>query len=213
MKAYEIAYNVRTQDEINATGDNQRKYKDGVVVVHATKAEAEANLSKEHSNHVVISTPIDGNAFSLAELGEIYNVISKKGYVTRFRDLETGRKRLLEAVRLAAGEVPEDTNGGEATNEASKENSDVPTTKKTKKAKSHAKTKKPAGAKKPRASGDAEKKINIIVKENPRRAGSAGFKSYALMTQGMKVSTYLEKGGRMQDLRWDVAAGNVKLVD
>jgi hypothetical protein len=65
----------------------------------------------------------------------------------------------------------------------------------------------PAG----RKSAFSGKKINKVAKENPRRKGSIGFKSFALIKNGMTYEQYLEAGGRRQDLAFDLTAGHVKL--
>lgn len=55
------------------------------------------------------------------------------------------------------------------------------------------------------------KKISKLVKENPRREGSIGHKSFALIQNGMTYEQYIAKGGRRQDLAFDLAKKNVKL--
>lgn len=48
-------------------------------------------------------------------------------------------------------------------------------------------------------------KITILVKENPKRDGSEGFKRFALYKNGMSVGKFLAKGGTRLDVRWDIA--------
>jgi hypothetical protein len=65
---------------------------------------------------------------------------------------------------------------------------------------------KPAAAKESAAaeskkSAKMDKKIKVLVKENPKRAGAA--KRYDLYTDGMTVREYIEKGGLMADIWWD----------
>lgn len=53
------------------------------------------------------------------------------------------------------------------------------------------------------------------VDGNPRRKGSIGFKSFQIIASArkpVKVETFVEKGGRLRDLHWDINAGNAKLV-
>jgi hypothetical protein len=47
---------------------------------------------------------------------------------------------------------------------------------------------------------------------NPRRAGSAGFKSLQIIidTPGILTEDFVKAGGRLNDLRWDLAHGNVR---
>lgn len=71
-----------------------------------------------------------------------------------------------------------------------------------------AKEKAPKAAgegKRGRVSAFAGKKIYKLVSKNPRREGTAGFASFALITNGMKYESYIEKGGRSGDLAFDVA--------
>ncbi len=52
--------------------------------------------------------------------------------------------------------------------------------------------------------------------ENPRRKGSLGYKSYDVVVKARKpiqVATFVEKGGRLRDLHWDLTHGNLKLVN
>lgn len=51
-----------------------------------------------------------------------------------------------------------------------------------------------------------------LVKENPRRKGTFGFKSFQKIQNKMTVGKFVEAGGRLRDLHWDVQHGNLKLV-
>jgi hypothetical protein len=51
-------------------------------------------------------------------------------------------------------------------------------------------------------SGD--ERIYRIVKKNPRKEGTHGWNSFNLIKDGMTVSDYLSKGGRKNDLAWDL---------
>lgn len=73
----------------------------------------------------------------------------------------------------------------------------------TDKPKAASKGKPSTGASKPSA-GKLVGKIYRIVKGNPRKEGTHGFNSYALITDGMTVEAYLAAGGRNNDLRWDI---------
>lgn len=56
------------------------------------------------------------------------------------------------------------------------------------------------------------KTIKPAVKENPRREGTHGHRSFAILLanpKGMKVEDYLNKGGRMNDLNWDIERDRV----
>lgn len=56
--------------------------------------------------------------------------------------------------------------------------------------------------------------IKPVRDANPRRAGTAGWDSYNILLDGgaMTVAEYVEKGGRRNDLRWDIAHGYVELT-
>lgn len=47
---------------------------------------------------------------------------------------------------------------------------------------------------------------------NPRRAGSHGYRSLQIIIDhpGITTEEYIAKGGRLNDLRWDLAHGNVR---
>ena len=76
--------------------------------------------------------------------------------------------------------------------------------------------KKPAAAK----SGAGRKslfgdtaKIKSLTKENPRRAGTHGHKSMEIIIKnpGITVADFVKKGGRLNDLRWDVEHKSVSV--
>jgi hypothetical protein len=71
---------------------------------------------------------------------------------------------------------------------------------------------KKQGAGTGRKSKYAGKKITKLTKENPRRPGSAGHKSFALISNGMTYEQYIAKGGRRTDLEWDVKHKHVKVA-
>jgi hypothetical protein len=56
------------------------------------------------------------------------------------------------------------------------------------------------------------KKIAKLVKENPRRKGSAGFKSFELIKNGMTYEAYIAAGGRRTDLDWGIKHKHVKVA-
>jgi hypothetical protein len=86
----------------------------------------------------------------------------------------------------------------------------VATTKKAKvKKEPKAKAKDSAGRGRP--SQYAGMKIHKLVKENPRREGSAGFNSFAVITSGMSYEKYIEAGGRSSDLNFCIEHGHVEM--
>jgi hypothetical protein len=64
-----------------------------------------------------------------------------------------------------------------------------------------------------RVSAYSGKRIVRLVKENPRRKGTHGYKSWNLLKKGMTYEQYLAAGGRRVDLAWDLAKKNVKLAN
>lgn len=55
-------------------------------------------------------------------------------------------------------------------------------------------------------------RIRKLVDRNPRRRGSWGARSFALIKNGMSYAAYLKRGGRNRDLRYDLSHGYVELV-
>ena len=58
--------------------------------------------------------------------------------------------------------------------------------------------------------------IIVVVDKNPRREGTWGWKSYNIILnhnsdQDLTVEKYLELGGRMNDLLWDVKKDRLQL--
>lgn len=58
-----------------------------------------------------------------------------------------------------------------------------------------------ARTKRPKLADD--KKIRVLVKENPKRKGTAGAKRFALYRSGMTVAAALKAGVTRADLNWD----------
>lgn len=54
-------------------------------------------------------------------------------------------------------------------------------------------------------------RIFKLVDENPRRKGTCGWHSFNLYVDGMSFEDYRRKGGRNNDLKWDVDHGFVQL--
>lgn len=59
----------------------------------------------------------------------------------------------------------------------------------------------------------AGKFIFRVAKENPRRAGTHGHRSWELIRDGMSYDSYIEAGGRNRDLRHDVILGRLRVAD
>lgn len=63
-----------------------------------------------------------------------------------------------------------------------------------------------------RKSAFAGKRIVRLVKENPRREGSKGFRNWKLYKKGMTYEQFLDAGGQRGCLAVDIKRGNVKVV-
>lgn len=68
-----------------------------------------------------------------------------------------------------------------------------------------------AGAPRAPKADKAGKCIYKKVKENPRREGSIGWKSWNLIVDGMTYEDYLKAGGRAGDCAWDLEHGFIEL--
>jgi hypothetical protein len=83
----------------------------------------------------------------------------------------------------------------------------------TRKSKAKASKKSNKGTGAGRKSVFSGKTIVKLTKENPRRAGSIGHKSFSLLRPGMKYEAYIAAGGRRQDLAFDIKAKHVKVTN
>jgi len=63
----------------------------------------------------------------------------------------------------------------------------------------------PKAAKEPKAAKVDERKISVIVAENPKRPGSASRARFSLYKTGMTVDAYIAAGGYAADVSWDSA--------
>jgi len=57
------------------------------------------------------------------------------------------------------------------------------------------------------------KKLYPVMETNPRREGSFGWRSLNIIMENPGISTkeYLEKGGRLRDLQWDVERNQTRV--
>jgi hypothetical protein len=76
-------------------------------------------------------------------------------------------------------------------------------------------TKRKAPAKRHYHRIPVDAKVFPVSNENPRRKGTAGFKSFAtiLRNKGATVGELRDKGVRATDIRWDLAHENLKLKE
>lgn len=53
-------------------------------------------------------------------------------------------------------------------------------------------------------------KIKVLVKENPKRAGSASHDRFELYTKNKTIQEYFDAGGSQKDLNWDMDKGFIE---
>jgi len=60
-------------------------------------------------------------------------------------------------------------------------------------------------------SANSGKRLHLKVAGNPRRPGSLGHASFAIMREGMTYEEFRLAGGRSVDLAWDIKHGYVEM--
>ncbi len=156
-------------------------------------------VSPNETNRIVVSSEEDLLKFSSDELIKIYNSLGDSS-ISRFSSKEIGANRILAVIRGIA-EHEKQMLKNLVKSSKPKEKKEIKMTVET------------DNTKATRVTISRDKKINLSVTENPRRQGTKGYESFSLIRSGMKVSEYLEKGGRGNDLIWDIKKGYVTLVD
>lgn len=58
-----------------------------------------------------------------------------------------------------------------------------------------------------------DKKIELLTKDNPKRAGSRAHRIYELYKTHKTAKSFLEAGGRVSALKYDSNHGFIKLID
>jgi hypothetical protein len=153
----------------------------------------------------VLATDVDITKVPTATLVTLYNIIRPERPIKKFADRETAEQRMKGVLEVLAkpGEAP----AASATTEETE--GDMATKTKTKRAAKKATATDGNGAGRP--SAFSGKVIRKLVDENPRREGTFGYASFALIKNGMTYEKYIEAGGRRQDLAWDIERKYVKL--
>lgn len=149
-----------------------------------------AVLGKEQMGR--LSTPL---------LVKLYNRVRPEKPITKFRDRKAAEKTMWDALEVLA---PKPLPGNTTMPAAAKKSA-----RKSAAKKSTTTAKKAGGA--GRTSAFSGKTITKLVDKNPRREGTHGFNSFALIKNGMTYEQYVEKGGRRNDLQWDVDHKFVKV--
>lgn len=178
-----------------------RDLRDVRVNEFSSAEEARANCPSEGGASVVSSEEAL-RAFEGPTLVAVYNRIRRHPNVVRkFESKEVGVRRvwmLLEAYDAAPTRPAPPKSPTEGFTEV-----DVTKPKSKKSKKSN------GVAKRSRIDGDA--KITVLVSENPKKKGSASHGRFELYSNGIKVSTALERGVTRADVSWDVRHGFISL--
>lgn len=149
-------------------------------------------------------------ALSIPELVKLYNEANKDKPVKLFSKKPVAVERVwasypdpVSATTPAEAPAAGEEQVGENT-ETTQENQEDDMAKKNaaKNGKKAATGAKKGGGRK--ASFDPDARINILVKENPKRKGSASAKRFDKYAQNMKVADALDKGVKSADIAWDV---------
>ena len=136
-----------------------------------------------------------GLGLTIDKMATIYNKVSEKE-VKKFSDKKTAAKRVFNAISdqvVTIDEVVENLKGTPEGDLIS----------------AVAKIAKPRGQ-------FAGKWIKLLVSDNPRKEGTAGWKSYELLIShgaDMLYEEYIRQGGRLVDLRWDIDRDRVEVYD
>lgn len=138
----------------------------------------------------------------------VHNIIRPEKPVKKFESREIAEKRLQGVLEVLAkpGETPASLVGSA---DATEVGGDDMAAKAAKKAARAAKPKGEAGAGRP--SKYAGMVIKKVEKENPRKKGTSGYKSWELLRSGMTYEAYIAAGGVRRDMEWDLDRGWVKL--
>jgi len=179
-------------------------------------------IKSEKPIRIIAEKAEDLSAYDLDSLTAIYNKLSNSN-LSRFRDHAMANSRVFAIIKGLAddpniessfdvteekpAEKPADKNANR--DKPKEEEDDV-----NKAAKKTTAKKEPAEkTERTRNKLDVNKKIKLLVEINPRRPGTGGHKSFELIKNGMKVSEFIEAGGRRVDLIWDLERKHVKLTD
>jgi hypothetical protein len=145
---------------------------------------------------------------TMEELADFYNKYSGSTIVKKFSTRDVAIRR-VESLIKAMDEMAE---RGQPKQPKAESNNTMAKTKKGKGKKAPAKCKKGNGGNK-RKFAIADKRIYKLVKDNPRREGTEGYKSWEKIKNGMTYDDYLNAGGRNRDLRHDILAKRIELRD
>lgn len=147
------------------------------------------------------------------EIVALYNRLVPDAPVQKFQDKATAAKRMIalaEAKAQLVAAAPATPAG-----DVQKENDEMAKSaaRSQKQAVKVSKPKKEGATGRGRTSEFAGKRITATVEENPRREGTFGHASMALVLKkpGIAYEDYIAAGGRRQDLAWDLEHKWVKI--
>lgn len=172
------------------------------------------------NNWLLIETEqeLAGSSVSTKTLAELWNKHNPTESLKRFADRELGAKKVFPLLEKHAITPKEFSKAQEtASQQEEEEDNDMAktATKKTvaKKAPAAKKAVAGGGARRGATSKYAGKKLHATGKENTRRVGTHGHKSMGIIlaNKGITFEDYVKKGGRPNDLEWDVGKGNVEV--
>lgn len=151
---------------------------------------------------------------TMGQMVELYNALTPESPIKNFRDRPTAIRRMIALAQAKAKIIESSEPQNESTMERKLSDTKENKPKKEKKPKKPKKEKAIAkeGGKKGRASFFEGKtvKVSSETTENPRREGSHGYRSMQILLDnrdGISYEEFISKGGRRQDLAWDVAHG------
>lgn len=184
------------------------EYQDVTVEAFSSKALAlDASGKSPKEKALVVQEASDLSQYDLKQLVDIYNGVNGTT-LSRFRTLESGRDRIITSMRgLAAVEGAVANGAGTAPIEGEE---NVPKTATKKKAA----VPKPASERKKRKSAiDVDKKIhrNDSFKDYKLREGTSRAKDYGRMTNGAKLTTYVENKGSLSNIRFALKKKHITL--
>lgn len=210
-----------------------------LVVYAFTTLTAAQEAQTGNQGSLLVEKESDMEQLSSDLLVNLHNKIRPEKPIKKFADRATAVKRMWPALdaladmttgkaRASAEDVPqlsppqeqdaspspnavEDSSTSEGTTMANATKSRKRTTPTAKKNGSAKAAKAESNGRRGRPSQYAGKVITKLSDENPRREGSLGYKSFAAIRNGMTVEKYLEAGGRIKDLAYDVQKKFVKV--
>lgn len=173
--------------------------------VFSYKSFNQASAAAANVPDAVLATDVDLSKVPTATLVTLYNTIRPEKPIKKFADRETAETRMKGVLEVLAkpGEAPVASATDDTTTEG-----DMATKTKGKRVAKKATTSEGSVG---RTSAFSGKVIRKLVDENPRREGTFGYASFALIKNGMTYEKFIEAGGRRQDLAWDIEHKYVKL--